>query len=138
MHADAFLNWLEKPSRPPLVMGVLNITPDSFSDGGAFLSVEQAFQRAKEMIEEGVDIIDVGGESSRPGAQAISVQIELDRVIPVIQCIRAAWDVCISVDTYKPQVMLEAIKAGASFINDIYALRIPGALDMALSLRVPI
>lgn len=112
----------------PLVMGILNTTPDSFSDGGRYQSLEFAVSRAEEMIGEGVDIIDVGGESSRPGAPAVPVEQELDRVMPVLYALRDMGKP-LSVDTYKPQVMREAIIAGADMINDINAFRAPGALE---------
>ena len=120
------------------IMGVLNVTPDSFSDGGAFLAREHAVARAVEMVEEGADIIDVGGESTRPGADPVSVQQELDRVIPVIEALRAAVAIPVSIDTSKPEVMRAAVAAGAGFINDVTALRQAGALAAAAALGVPI
>ena len=105
------------------VMGILNVTPDSFSDGGHFFSKHSALSHARQMIEEGADIIDIGGESTRPGAQLVSVQEELDRVIPIVEKIRIEYPIKISVDTNKSQVMHEAIAAGADMINDIMALR---------------
>jgi dihydropteroate synthase len=119
-------------------MGILNVTPDSFSDGGLWLDRDQALRHAVEMAEAGADIIDVGGESTRPGSLAISVQQELDRVIPLIELIVAGTDVPVSIDTSKPEVMEAAVSAGAGMINDIYALRREGALEMAASLGVPI
>lgn len=116
---------------PVKVMGILNVTPDSFSDGGLFVSAESALSQAQQMVLEGASIIDVGGESTRPGAGAVSVQQELDRVIPVIELINKECDTIISVDTSKPEVMREAIKVGAGMINDVRALREPGALDIA-------
>jgi len=120
------------------VMGILNITPDSFSDGGFFLSREDAVAHALTLVEDGADIIDIGGESTRPGAHAVSVQEELDRVIPVIEAIARDISVPISIDTSKPDVMRAAIRAGAGFINDVRALRDPGALQAAAALRVPV
>ncbi|MES2016121.1 MAG: dihydropteroate synthase [Pseudomonadota bacterium] len=114
--------------KSPLVMGILNVTPDSFSDGGRFQSLEFAFSRAEEMITEGVDMIDVGGESSRPGAPALSLSDELSRVMPVLYALRDLGKP-LSVDTYKPDVMREAILAGVDMINDINGFRAPGALD---------
>ena len=120
------------------VMGILNVTPDSFSDGGVFLSCEDAVAHARCMVGDGAGIIDVGGESTRPGAQAVSVQQELDRVIPVIEVLRNEIPVPISVDTAKPEVMRAAIAAGAGFINDVQALRAEGALTAAAALNVPV
>ncbi len=111
-----------------LVMGILNTTPDSFSDGGRFQSLEFAVSRAEEMISEGVDMIDIGGESSRPGAPPVSLEQELGRVMPVLYALQGMGRP-LSVDTYKPQVMREAIHAGADMINDINAFRAPGALE---------
>ena len=122
----------------PAVMGILNVTPDSFSDGGVFLSHQNAIAHARQMAEEGVDIIDVGGESTRPGAQPVSAQEEMDRVIPVIEALRAQVSLPISIDTSKPEVMRAAVAAGAGFINDVRALRDEGALEAASSLRVPV
>ncbi len=110
------------------VMGVLNVTPDSFSDGGRFAARDAALAQARRMVEEGAAVVDVGGESTRPGAQPVSVQEELDRVIPVP----------VSIDTAKPEVMRAAVNAGAGLINDVLALRAPGALDAAAALRVPV
>lgn len=120
------------------VMGVLNITPDSFSDGGLFLSRERALERAIEIAEEGADIIDVGGESTRPGADAASVEDELNRVVPVIEALHKVIALPISIDTSKPEVMRRAVAAGAGMINDVRALRAPGALSVAAQLRVPV
>ncbi len=113
----------------PVVMGVLNLTPDSFSDGGRYLPLESALQRAREIHAEGAAIIDVGGESTRPGAAPVSEQQELDRVLPVIERIARELDVVISVDTMKPAVMRAAAQVGAALINDVNALRAPGALQ---------
>jgi dihydropteroate synthase len=109
-------------------MGILNVTPDSFSDGGHFFSVDAALTHAQCMVTEGANIIDIGGESTRPNAQSISIQEELDRVMPVIEKIRATLPVRISIDTSKAQVMHEAIAAGVDFVNDVYALRRAGCL----------
>lgn len=122
----------------PQVMGILNITPDSFSDGGRFHGLDVALGHAVRMAEEGAAIIDVGGESTRPGSDGVTVQEELDRVIPVIERLHAELPVVISVDTSKPAVMREAVTAGAGLINDVYALRTDGALDTAASLGVPV
>ena len=110
------------------VMGILNVTPDSFSDGGHYQSLEFALSHAEEMIEAGVDIIDVGGESTRPGSPPVSLEDELQRVMPVLYAVRDLGP-AISVDTYKPQVMREAIIAGVDMINDINGFRAPGAID---------
>jgi len=109
-------------SENPLIMGVLNVTPDSFSDGGRFFNSESAVKHGLRMVEEGADIIDVGGESTRPFSQRVPVHEELARVVPVIRGIRACSDVLISVDTYKAEVAKEAHDAGADMINDISAL----------------
>ncbi len=139
MNTQAFLNWLQAGHpRPVLTMGILNVTTDSFSDGGLYRSLHQALSRADIMVEQGADILDIGGESSRPGAAPVSVDEELARIIPVIEGIRAKTDICISVDTHKPAVMREAIKAGASWINDITALQTPGALEMVAVLKTPV
>ncbi len=119
-------------------MGVLNITPNSFSDGGSFLEAGHAYQRAQEMIAQGADIIDIGGESTKPGAEPVSCADELARVIPVIERLRATSDVCISIDTYKAGVMEAAVTAGATMINDIKALTGVEALSVAARLRVPV
>jgi dihydropteroate synthase len=116
----------------PLVMGVLNITPDSFADGGVFLDLRDATDRVRQMLDEGADIVDIGGESTRPGAVPTPEAYELDRVIPLLENIRLPCDargVPISVDTRKPVVMRAAIAAGASMINDINAMRAPGAIE---------
>lgn len=113
------------------VMGILNVTPDSFSDGGQFRGHEQALAHARAMVEAGATVIDVGGESTRPGAAVVGEQEELDRVIPVVQQIAAALDVVVSVDTSTPSVMREAAAAGAGMINDVRALRREGALQVA-------
>lgn len=112
-------------------MGILNVTPDSFSDGGRYASTDAALGHAARMVDEGACIIDVGGESSRPGALAVAESVEISRVIPVIEGIVAASNVAISIDTSKPDVMAAAIAAGACIINDVYALRAPGARECA-------
>lgn len=120
-------------------MGILNITPDSFSDGGAFFNdIDAALQAALNMEHDGATMIDVGGESTRPGAIPISVDEELDRVIPVIEKIRAHSAITISVDSSTPEVMQAAVAAGANFINDVRALQRDGALTMAAQLQVPV
>jgi len=120
------------------IMGILNATPDSFSDGGLFLAVENAVDHAGQMIDEGADILDIGGESTRPGAQAVSIQQELDRVTPVIETLSSRFEIPISVDTSKPEVMQQAVVAGASMINDVRALREEGALEAAAECGVTV
>ena len=115
----------------PIIMGIVNVTPDSFSDGGNYNSVEDAFKQAMRLIEEGAGILDIGGESTRPGAPDVALQEELLRVIPVIKRIREASDCVISIDTSKAAVMEAAIEAGADIINDVRALQEPGALEVA-------
>lgn len=105
------------------VMGILNVTPDSFSDGGNYNNIEAAVKRAKEMVEEGADIIDIGGESTRPGASYVSEDEEIQRVVPIIKAIKNELDVLISVDTYKSKTAEEAIKAGADIINDVWGFK---------------
>ncbi|RTZ15038.1 dihydropteroate synthase [Vibrio aquaticus] len=122
----------------PQVMGILNVTPDSFSDGGQFSSLDNALQQAKRMIEAGVTIIDVGGESTRPGAPDVALEEELNRVIPVIKAIRQHYDVWISIDTSKAEVMRQAASAGADIINDVRALQEPGALEVAAETGLPV
>jgi dihydropteroate synthase len=119
-------------------MGVINVTPDSFSDGGESLGLDDALRRAEAMAADGAVIIDVGGESTRPGAAPVSVDEESRRVVPVIAAIAARLAIPISVDTSKPQVMRAAVAAGAGLINDVRALRLPGALDAARELGVPV
>ncbi len=104
------------------VMGILNVTPDSFSDGGLHATTDAALKRASEMVKEGVHIIDIGGESTRPGAEFVPEELELERVIPVIERIKSEFDIPVSLDTYKPAVASEGIKAGADLINDIWGL----------------
>jgi dihydropteroate synthase len=120
------------------VMGILNVTPDSFSDGGRFNRLDNALQQALLMHEQGADIIDIGGESTRPGAQPVPLDEELRRVIPVIRKIRQHSDVLISVDTSKPEVMQAAIEAGASMVNDVNALHAEGALEVCVRHQVAV
>lgn len=122
----------------PKIMGILNVTPDSFSDGGQWLGKTEAIEHALAMQDAGADIIDIGGESTRPGAQAVPLQQELDRVIPVIEAIAPQLSVPVSIDTSKPEVMREAVRAGAGMINDVYALHQEGALQAAADLAVPV
>ena len=113
----------------PRVMGIVNVTPDSFSDGGRFESADKAVQHALALVEEGADILDIGGESTRPGATPVSLEDELQRVIPVIERLAKEARVPLSIDTYKPEVMRAAIEAGVDIVNDIRALQEPGAME---------
>ena len=122
----------------PAVMGVLNVTPDSFSDGGRYLQLAEALRRAETMVTEGAALIDVGGESTRPGAPPISAREELGRVLPVVERLARELPVPVSVDTSKPEVMREAARAGAGLINDVRALRLPGALEAAAASGLPV
>ncbi|MGR4876417.1 dihydropteroate synthase [Pseudoxanthomonas sp. LARHCG66] len=122
----------------PQVMGIVNVTPDSFSDGGAHDTTEAAVAHALKLVEEGADLLDIGGESTRPGADEVALEEELRRVIPVIERLAAQIAVPISVDTSKPEVMRAAVQAGAGMINDVYGLRRDGALDTAATLGVPV
>ena len=122
----------------PAVMGILNVTPDSFSDGGHFLTPDSVRRQAEKMVREGAAIIDIGGESTRPGSGGVSEQEELDRVMPAIEVVRAVTDLPISIDTSKPGVMRAAAGAGAAMINDVYALQADGALAAAAELRVAV
>ncbi len=124
--------------KPSLIMGIVNVTPDSFSDGGQFSSIDGAVSHALALVKEGADILDVGGESTRPGADEVSIQQELDRVIPVIERLSAESDTPISIDTYKPEVMQAAVSAGAQMINDVYGLRAEGAVELVSKLKVPV
>lgn len=122
----------------PRIMGILNVTHDSFSDGGRYVSLPDALAHARHMVAEGADIIDVGGESTRPGAREVSVEDELRRVIPVIEALAGSLSVPISVDTSKPAVMRAAVAAGAGLINDVRALREPGAVQTVVKLDVAV
>ena len=122
----------------PEVMGILNITPDSFSDGGEFFSTNRAVERGRDMVADGAGIIDIGGESTRHGAEQVTEQEQLDRVIPVIEQLAPVLEVPISIDTRKPAVMRAAVNAGAGMINDINALREPGAIEAAMETGVPV
>ena len=122
----------------PRVMGIVNVTPDSFSDGGDHFDAGAAIAHALRLVDEGADLLDVGGESTRPGADEVPVEEELRRVLPVIEALVARTAVPVSVDTSKPEVMRAAVAAGAGMINDVYALRREGALEAAASLGVPV
>lgn len=127
-HAVLKLGRFSLSLERPLIMGIVNITPDSFSDGGKFFDSSRALDHARQLLEDGADILDIGGESSRPGAEPVEVDEELRRVLPVLEKL-GELPVPVSVDTCKPEVMRRAIAAGASMINDIFALRAQGALD---------
>ncbi|NOX27904.1 MAG: dihydropteroate synthase [Gammaproteobacteria bacterium] len=127
----------------PQLMGILNVTPDSFSDGGLFVGHNKALTHVELMIEQGACIIDIGGESTRPGAKTVSIDNEIQRVVPIIEAIRASSQytvatIPISIDSSKPEVMAAALAAGASMINDVRALTLPGALEVAANSDVPI
>jgi dihydropteroate synthase len=126
------------PLDRPRIMGIVNVTPDSFSDGGRHDQVDAAVAHALALAAEGADILDIGGESTRPGAAAVDAGEELRRVIPVIERLRQATDLPISIDTYKPEVMRAAVAAGAGLINDVRALRHEGAMEAAAELGVPV
>jgi dihydropteroate synthase len=119
-------------------MGVLNATPDSFSDGGRWLDLDEAVRRAADMAQAGADIIDIGGESTRPGSLPVSTEEEIARTVPLVRRVKAELDVAVSIDTSKPEVMQAAVDAGADMINDVFALQQPGALEMAARLHVPV
>jgi len=120
------------------ICGIVNVTADSFSDGGRFLDPQQAVEHAVRLVEEGADLLDVGGESTRPGADEVTADEEIARIVPVIEALARRVTVPISVDTSKPEVMRAAVAAGAGLINDVYALRRDGALDAAAALGVPV
>jgi dihydropteroate synthase len=125
-------------ARRPLVCGVLNVTPDSFSDGGRFDSLDRAVEHGCALAAEGADLIDIGGESTRPGSRPPTLAEELDRVVPVVEALVRQVPVPLSVDTSRPEVMGAAVAAGASMVNDVRALRSPGALEAAAELGVPV
>jgi dihydropteroate synthase len=122
-------------SERTLVMGILNVTPDSFSDGGEFLDADRAVEHGRQMVEDGADIVDVGGESTRPGSDPISANVERDRVLPVIERLAKELDVPISIDTMKPEVAVEALKAGASIVNDVSGARDPAMFEVVRDTR---
>lgn len=133
-----FEPWVLMLMQLPQIMGILNVTPDSFSDGGQFNTLTSALAHAREMIAAGADIIDIGGESTRPGAEEVSVQQQLERVIPVIEALRQESAIAVSIDTSSPEVMRAAVAAGANIINDVRALTVPGALDAAVACQMPV
>lgn len=122
----------------PQIMGILNATPDSFSDGGKFNQLDKALLQVDAMIEAGATVIDIGGESTRPGAKEVSLEDELNRVIPLVKAIRQKSDVWISIDTSKAEVMKQSIECGADIINDVRSLSLPGALDVVAKANVPV
>ena len=122
----------------PRIAGVINVTPDSFSDGGEHFDVAAAIAHGLRLADEGADLLDVGGESTRPGAQPVATDVEIARVVPVIEALTKQTPLPISIDTSKPEVMRAAVAAGAGMINDVYALRCDGALDAAAALKVPV
>ena len=122
----------------PRIMGILNVTPDSFSDGGQFSTFDDALRQVERMLAEGADLIDIGGESTRPGADPVSLQEELDRVIPIVEAVAARFDTIISIDTSKALVMTVAAGAGAGLINDVWALQREGALAAAADTGLPV
>ncbi len=133
-----FIECKSQQDGMPVVMGILNVTPDSFSDGGRFVTPEAVEAQVVKFQAGGVDIIDVGGESTRPGAVPVSLSEELERVVPVIEWIAARFDIVISIDTYKPEVMQEAIAVGAKIVNDVNALYADGAMDVVVNSGVSV
>lgn len=142
MDANQFKNWCLRYHRgedvPPLTMGILNATPDSFSDGNPHYNQQDLIHRALDMVNNGADLIDIGGESTRPGAQVVSLDEELNRVIPLIQKLRKHSNICISIDTYKAEVMKQALDAGANMVNDVNGLRCAVATQVVLEYQVPV
>lgn len=122
----------------PKIMGILNFTPDSFSDSGQFYQLDKALVQVEKMLAAGAEIIDIGGESTRPNADEVSVEQELERVVPLVEAVHQRFDCWISVDTSKPQVMLESAQVGMDLINDIRALQEPNALETAVKLGLPV
>ena len=139
MNIKNFNDWLLSKKKQSLIMGILNVTPDSFSDGGKYLEKNTAINHALEMIDKGADIIDIGGESTRPFSDPVSLKEEISRVVPVIEGIRKESDVCISIDTTKSQVATAALNSGASVINDVSAMEVdPLMVDVALKFDCPL
>ena len=127
---------LLQKNKKPLIMGILNVTPDSFSDGGRFIDPKKAIQHAELMINDGVDLIDIGAESTRPGAKIVEIKEERERIEPVIKAIKKNFQVPVSIDTYKPEIMKLAIDLGVEMINDIFSLRKPGSIDVVSNSNV--
>ncbi len=139
MNAPRFNQWILEENPATLIMGILNVTPDSFSDGGMYYNVTQAIEFALQMAEEGADIIDVGGESTRPGAKTVELQKECDRILPVIEGIRTKSDILISIDTYKSEVARQSIATGAGMVNDISGMTFdPNMVDVIKDSGLPV
>ena len=139
MNIKQFNDWLSSDKKQSLIMGILNVTPDSFSDGGQYFDKNVAVEHALDMIRNGANIIDIGGESTRPFSDPVSLDEEISRVIPVIKGIREKSDVCISIDTTKSMVASEALHVGASIINDVSAMEVdPFMADIAVKFDCPI
>ena len=138
MQPEALASRIQDPESPPLIMGILNVTSDSFYDGGRYAGVDRALKRVEEMLKEGVDIVDVGGESTRPGSDPVPLEEELKRVIPVVEAIKARFpDLPVSVDTYKARVAEEALASGAEIVNDISALRFDPGMPEVIKRYTP-
>lgn len=139
MNAPRFNQWIREENPATLIMGILNVTPDSFSDGGMYYNATQAIEFALQMEEEGADIIDVGGESTRPGAKTVELQKECDRILPVIEGIRTKSDILISIDTYKSEVARQSIATGAGMVNDISGMTFdPNMVDVIKDSGLPV
>ena len=139
MNSPRFNQWILEENPATLIMGILNVTPDSFSDGGMYYNVTQAIEFALQMAEEGADIIDVGGESTRPGAKTVELQKECDRILPVIEGIRTKSDILISIDTYKSEVARQSIATGAGMVNDISGMTFdPNMVDVIKDSGLPV
>jgi dihydropteroate synthase len=139
MNSNHLNDWLAKKQKQSLLMGILNVTPDSFSDGGHYFKKNSAVKHALKMVDEGADIIDIGGESTKPFSDPVSLDEELSRVLPVIEALRKETDVCISIDTTKSEVANQALKVGASIINDVSAMEFDkDMIDIALKFDCPI
>lgn len=139
MNSDHLNDWLSAKQKQSLLMGILNVTPDSFSDGGHYFKKNSAVKHALKMVDEGVDIIDIGGESTKPFSDPVSLDEELSRVLPVIEAVRKETDVCISIDTTKSEVANQALELGASIINDVSAMEVDkDMIDIALKFDCPI
>lgn len=141
MTGQEFKRWLQDfdvSTSRPLVMGIVNLTPDSFWDGSRYLAVSDVLKKVEQMILEGVDLIDIGAESTRPGSARIDEKTEFERLIPVLDIIKKQFDICISVDTYKPQIMRASLDIGADMINDVCALSSDESIELIRSFNVPV